>query len=352
MPYPDRRTLLLALALCLVGVPALAQGGGEQGLDWLKLIMSSIGGLALFLLGVSEMASGLGCVAGGRVERWLHGATNGPIRGLATGVAATTVLDSSSVTIILLIGLVDSGLLNFAAALPVILGSNIGTTVSSQVFALGVDDYAPVALAGGLLVRAFVKNEKVRGWGQVVAGIGLILFGLNILGDAMEPLKEHPGIVEWLRATETPLRGVLIGAVFTLLIQSSSATLGVVITMAGQGIIDLPTGLAMMLGAEIGTCSDTLIATIGRSRAAVRAGLFHLGFNLITVAVGVALIGPLAALASWTSSETQHQIANAHVAFNVIGALAFLWITPLCARLLERLVPERGDGAKAEKAPA
>lgn len=158
--------------------------------------------------------------------------------------------------------------------------------------------------------------------------------------------------MEWLRATETPLRGVLIGCAFTILIQSSSATLGIVITLAGQGVIDLPTGLAMMLGAEIGTCADTLVATKGLSRAAVRAGLFHLGFNVATVTAGVMLIGLLAAFATWTSASLPNQIANAHVAFNVIGALAFLWLSPWCARLLERLIPDRGNAPAANPVAA
>lgn len=341
-----------ALLFLLAAGGALAQDGQGPKLDWVELAMGCLGGLALFLLGVSELAEGLKVAAGDRVKRLLNHATAGPVRGLATGIAATTILDSSSVTIILLIGLVDSGLLGFAQTLPVILGSNIGTTISSQVFALGVDEYAPVMLATGLLIRAFATSDRLTGWGRVISGLGLVLFGLHVLSEAVEPLKEHPGITGWLRATETPLRGVLIGAVFTLIIQSSSATLGVVITLAGGGIVDLPTGLAIMLGAEIGTCSDTLMATIGRSRAAVRAGIFHLAFNIVTVTAGVALIEPLAALARWSSGEAQHQIANAHVAFNAAGALALLWFTPLCARLLERLVPDRAGRAVPQPAPA
>ena len=348
---PIRWIAAFALLLLTAGT-ALAQDGQGPKLDWVELAMGCLGGLALFLLGVSELAEGLKVAAGDRVKRLLHHATAGPIRGLANGIAATAILDRSSVTIILIIGLVDSGAIGFAQTLPVILGSNIGTTISSQVFALGVDEYAPVMLAIGLLIRAVSKSEHLTGWGRVISGLGLVLFGLHILGEAVEPLKDHPGITEWLRATETPLRGVLIGAVFTLIIQSSSATLGVVITLAGQGIVDLPTGLSMMLGAEIGTCSDTLMATIGRSRAAVRAGIFHLAFNIATVAIGVALIEPMAALARWSSGEAQHQIANAHVAFNTVGALALLWFTPLCARLLERLLPEREGAAGAQPAPA
>jgi phosphate:Na+ symporter len=347
-----RTTALLAVTLVLAwfwAPAALAQNGAKAPeIDWPHLLTAVTGGLALFLFGVTELAGGLRAAAGERVETLLGHATDGPVRGLATGVAATTVLDSSSVTIILLIGLVDAGLVGFAQALPVILGSNIGTTVSSQVFALGVEDYAPLILAAGLLVRAF-GAPPVKNWGAVVAGIGLVLFGLNLIGEAVAPLKDHPPVVEWLKSAGTPLRGVLIGAVFTLVIQSSSATLGVIIALASQGVIDLPSGLAMMLGAEIGTCSDTLVATAGRSRAAVRAGLFHLGFNLVTVAVGVALIGPLAGFAAWSSDRLEQQIANAHVFFNVAGAVVFLGLVPAIARGLERLVPDRRT---ARTAPA
>lgn len=339
--------VLPALVLGLAaGSTALAQSGPPAApaapeIDWAKLVIAVIGGLALFLLGVTELSEGLRAAAGRRAETLLRHATDGPLRGLATGIGATAILDSSSVTIILMIGLVDAGLVGFAQALPVVLGSNIGTTVSSQVFALGVDDYAPLILAAGLLARAFARADWVRATGMAVAGMGLVLFGLNVIGEAVAPLKDHPAAAEWLGSAGTPLRGVLIGAVFTLVIQSSSATMGVIIALASQGVIDLPSGLAMMLGAEIGTCSDTLVATAGRSRAAVRAGLFHLIFNLVTVAIGVALIGPLASFAAWSGAALEQQIANAHVMFNVAGALLFLGLTPAMARGLERLVPAR-----------
>ena len=339
------RVAMLAALFVAASFPgnAAAQLVGG-GVDWVALSMGVLGGLVLFLFGVALLSDGSKEVAGERMRSLLERAAAHRVRGLLAGAAATTVLDSSSVTIILLIALVDGGLLSFAHTLPVILGSNIGTTVSSQIFAVGVDEYAPVVMLAGFLARSLGPGDAWRAWGTAALGLGLVLFGLHTVGEAVEPLKDHEAVLDWLRKAETPLWGVLAGAAFTVAIQSSSATLGIVITLASQGLVSLPAGLAMMLGAEIGTCADTLVATFGRSAAAVRAGVFHLLFNVATVALGVALIGPLRAFPEMTSGETANQVANAHVAFNVAGALLFLPFTPWIARALERVVPER-EGA-------
>jgi phosphate:Na+ symporter len=260
---------------------------------------------------------------------------------LASGTAATVVLDSSSVVIILLITIVDAGLIPFAHSLPFILGANIGTTFSSQVFAWNIDTYAPVIVAAGLLWKALGKSDKAKQRAIILLGLGLVLFGLNIIGTAAHPLQDRPEITGWLKQLENPLLGVLAGALVTIAIQSSSAMMGIVITLAAGGLITLPAGVAMMLGAEIGTCADTLIATIGRSRAAVKAGIFHLGFNLVSVAVGILLIEQLAGFGAATASDTGQSIANAHVLFNVAGALLVLPFVALASRLVERVVRER-----------
>lgn len=333
----------IGLLLDTAGGVALAQAAKESAslgdVDWFSVAMGGLAGLVLFLYGVSLLSSTLQEVASERMRRLLETAAGHRFRGLLTGTIATTLLDSSSATIILLIALVDAGALSFAHALPVILGSNIGTTISSQVFALNVDEYAPLLLLAGLAWRTAARSDRTRAWGTVVFGIGLVLFGLHTIGEAASPLKGNQAVIGWLKTMETPLYGVLAGAVITVAIQSSSAMLGIIITLAGEGLIGLPTGIAMMLGAEIGTCADTLVATLRRSRAAVRAGLFHLGFNLVTVAIGIALVPQITALAEWSSSETGRQIANAHVGFNLAGALLFIGFVQTCAALLCRLVP-------------
>lgn len=341
---------MLAAALILAGPAYAAAGDAADEIDWVKLAMTAIGGLALFLYGVNILARTLREAQGGRFHRLLERSSDNRIKGLATGTAATLVLDSSSVVIILLITIVDAGLMPFANALAAILGANIGTTFSSQVFAWNVDTYAPLLFAAGLGWKALAGSEGAKRKATVVVGFGLVLFGLNIIGTAAEPLQQHPDIVDWLRRLENPLLGVLAGALVTVAIQSSSAMMGIVITLAGGGLITLPAGVAIMLGAEIGTCADTLIATIGRSRAAVKAGIFHLVFNLCSVALGVLLIDRLAAFGAMTATDTGQRIANAHVLFNVAGALIVLPFVGVVAGWLDRLVPERAGTKQPESA--
>ena len=329
------------LASCAFAAPALAAINGERaGLDWLTLAMAALGGLVLFLYGVGLLADSLKQAQGGRFHKLLERSSANRFFALGAGAGATILLDSSSVVIVLLITIVDAGLVPFARALPVILGANIGTTFSSQIFAWNIDTYAPVPIAAGLLRRGLAENEEARGRATIVIGLGLVLFGLNIIGTAAEPLQDHPEVLAWLRQMENPLLGVLAGALVTILIQSSSAMMGIVITLAGTGVITLPAGIAIMLGAEIGTCADTLLATIGRSRTAVKAGIFHLLFNAASVLVGVALIEQLASFGAATAEDAGQRIANAHVLFNVVGALVVLPVVGAVAKLLDRIVPE------------
>ena len=320
-------------------------------MDVLGIALGLVAGLALFLYGVSRLAGGMKAVAGDRMRRLLERATANRVAGVLTGAAATAALDSSSVTIIMVIALVDAGLLTFVQSLGVILGANVGTTVSSQLVALDVERYAPLALAAGLLLGAVGRTATWRHAGTALFGVGLVFFGLAQMGAAVEPLRESGRFAAWMARLENPLVGLAAGALTTLVIQSSSATLGIAITLASQGLLSLPAGVAVMLGAEIGTCADTLVATVGRSREALRAGAFHLLFNVATAAAGLALIGPLAALAQTMGGDVARQVANAHVAFNVLGVAAMILLLGPVARGLERLVPARRDATAAGTAP-
>lgn len=319
---------------------------------WSTTALEVLGGLVLFLFGVLQLARGIEPLASRRARDLLGRFTTNRFAGVLTGTVATTILDSSSVTIILVIALVNGGLLTFKQSLGVIMGSNIGTTVSSQIFALHVDAYAPLVLFAGFVVFVTARgSERRRQIGLAVLGLGLVFFGLHYMGEAVAPLRDNQRFMQWMTGLDRPLVGVAVGAVATIVIQSSSAMLGIVITLASQGLITLPAGLAVMLGAEIGTCADTLMASIGRTRAAVRAGLFHLTFNVISAAVGLILIEQLAALARALpgGDSLPRQIANAHVAFNVLGVAVFIGFTPWIGRLLERVVPSReGEGREAD----
>ena len=349
------RVILAAGALFTASTAAAQMGQTSEPFSWLTLAMSAIGGLALFLYGVDILATSLKQTQGGRFQKLLQRSSSNRLVALTSGTAATVVLDSSSVVIILLIAIVDAGLITFAHSLPFILGANIGTTFSSQVFAWNIDTYAPLIVAAGLLWKALGKSDKAKQRATILLGLGLVLFGLNIIGTAAEPLQDRPEVIGWLKQLENPLLGVLAGALVTIAIQSSSAMMGIVITLAGGGLITLPAGVAVMLGAEIGTCADTLVATIGRSRAAVKTGIFHLIFNLVSVAIGVMLIGQLAAFGAATASDTGQSIANGHVLFNIAGALLVLPFVTVASGLIERIVPERpaaDDSASADPVPA
>lgn len=313
-------------------------------MDAFGIVLGLVAGLALFLYGVARLAEGMRLVVGERLRRVLARATTNRVTGVLTGTAVTAVLDSSSVTIIMVIALVDAGALSFVQSLGVILGANIGTTISSQLIALDVSRYAPVALAVGLAVAALGHRRgstRLQHAGAAVFGLGLVFFGLAQMGAAVEPLKASGRFAGWMAGLERPLVGLAAGAVTTVVIQSSSATLGLAVTLGSQGLLSLPAGVAVMLGAEIGTCADTLLATLGRSREALRAGVFHLAFNVLTASVGLALVAPLAELARALGGETARQIANAHVAFNVLGVIGALLVLGPAARALERLLPAR-----------
>jgi phosphate:Na+ symporter len=339
--------VVVAFLFATAGIAETAVGD-KVGIDWLAFAMGCLGGLALFLYGVEILATALKAASGGRFQAVLERSVSNRFAALGVGTIATVALDSSSVVIILVITIVDAGLMAFGSALPVILGSNIGTTFSSQLFAWDVDKFAPVLIAAALLWKTIGKSDATTRHSNILLGLGLVLFGLNIIGTAAEPLRESSAILDALKTLENPLLGVLAGALATVAIQSSSAMMGIVITLAGGGLITLPAGLAIMLGAEIGTCADTLLATLGRSRSAVKAGIFHLLFNILSVAVGVMLIDALTRFGSLTASDTGQRIANAHVLFNVVGAIVVLPFVGLAARLLDRIVPGRGGEADAE----
>jgi phosphate:Na+ symporter len=312
-------------------------------MDVFKIVMGLLAGLVLFLHGVSLLSESLKKAAGERMKKLLASFTTNRFAGVLTGTVATTLLDSSSVTIIMVIALVNAGLLSFTRSLGVIMGSNIGTTISSQIIALHINKYAPIALVTGFGLYMIAKSKRWKRIGGVVFGMGLIFFGLDVMGKAVEPLQQQASFIEWMTRMEAPILGALVGAAFTVMVQSSSATLGVVITLASQELISLPAGIAIMLGAEIGTCADTLVATLGRSREAIRAGVFHLLFNIITVSIGVAFAHPFTALVQYisTGTDVSRQIANAHVLFNVAGVLLFIsFMTPV-AKGLQWLIPQK-----------
>lgn len=315
----------------------------SESMDVTKMLMGVLAGLVLFLYGVTRLAQGLESIAGDRVKGILDKFTTNRFAGVLTGAAATTVLDSSSVTIIIVIAMVSAELLTFVQSLAVVLGSNIGTTVGAQIIAFDINKYAPIGLFIGLILNFVGKTDRQKNIGLILLGLGLLFFGLDTIDEAMKPLRDYQPFIDWMKTLgENPLQGALVGALFTILIQSSSATVAIVVTLAGSGLITLPAGIALMLGAEVGTCADTLVATIGRGRPALRTGVFHLLFNVTTAIIGIVFATQLAGLAQSISSGAGvgRQIANAQVIFNLLGVALVIGFLPLIARALQILIPD------------
>lgn len=316
---------------------------GVKSIDYLRVSMSALAGLALFIYGVTRLAQGLEYVAGDRMRAWVSRFTSNRFVGVVTGTVATAALESSSVTIIMVIAMVSAGVLSFVQSLGVVLGSNIGTALGAQIIALEINLYAPLLMAAGILLHFLGKQEFQKNLGLLLFGFGLLFFGLDVIEGAMVPFRNHPVFLSWMqRLGDQAILGALVGAIFTVLIQSSSATVAIVITLASAGMMPLSTGIALMLGAEVGTCADTLVATVGRGRAALRTGVFHFLFNLVGAGIGIAFAPQLAKLSILISGTggVGRQIANAQLLFNVISVAVVIGFLPMIARVLESLLPD------------
>ncbi len=317
------------------------------------LLMGLLGGLALFLHGLDQLSTSLKAVAGSRMKDILSRLTTNRVSAVLTGALVTAVIQSSSVTTVLVVGFITAGLMTMVQSVGVIMGANIGTTITAQIIAFDVSEYALLLVAVGFGLGFVGKRERVRHQGAMLMGLGLIFFGMGIMGDAMSPLRGYPPFLELMGRMASPGLGILVGALFTALVQSSSATTGVVIVLASQGFITLKAGIALAFGANVGTCVTALLASLGKPREAFRAAVVHVLFNVLGVLIWVAFIDQLASLVLGISpqapnlsglerlaAETPRQIANAHTVFNVANTLIFLPLAGVLARLAVRLVPD------------
>ncbi|MGB5397187.1 MAG: Na/Pi cotransporter family protein, partial [Gammaproteobacteria bacterium] len=348
------RLLLAAIAL-LAATPALAAAiATSSDIDWFNIGMSLLGGLALFLFGMEQMADSLKAVAGERMKVILAKLTVNRFMGAITGAFVTAIIQSSSVTTVLVVGFITAGLMSMAQSIGVIMGANIGTTITAQIVAFKVTKYALLMVAVGFGMLFSSKQEKIKQYGGILMGLGLVFFGMSVMSDAMSPLRSYQPFLDLMATMENPLYGILVAAVFTGLIQSSSATTGIVIVMATQGFITLEAGIALAFGANIGTCVTAMLAAIGKPREAVRAAVVHVLFNVFGVLVWIGLIPYLAEFVTWLSpshaelegadklaSEAPRQIANAHTVFNIANTIIFIGFTSQFARLVEWLVPDK-----------
>jgi len=311
----------------------------------LEIILSIVGGLVLFLFAVNSLSETIKKALGENTKKWILRFTSNTFSAIITGVIATTLLDSSSAVIIITIVLVNSQLLTFRQSMGIVLGANIGTTISSQIIAMNIGKYSPILLLVGFILLFISKSKNVGNTGKIILYFGILFFGLFTMEKAVEPLKNEPYFGELLKKTEQPLTGAAIGALITLVIQSSSATVGMAIILTKKGLLTLGGAIAIMLGAELGTCSDTLLATIKGSKQAIKTGLFHLSFNILTIIIGIICFHPFVRFIEFIGSHTpiERSVANAHMFFNIGGVLLFFWTIPLFEKALNKIVVEKSD---------
>lgn len=308
-----------------------------------KSLLIIVAGLVLFLYALNKLSDHLRELSGDKMKKALDRFTSNLFTGILTGIIVTILLDSSSAVIIMAIALVNAHAMTFRQAMGVVMGANIGTTVSSQIFALNIGEYAALPVTAGFLLMWLHKKKIYRDAGAVIFSFGLIFFGLYTMEEAVAPLKNSNYFVSWMHSLDTTWKGVSTGAFVTLVIQSSSATVGMVIGLASQGLISFAASVSVMLGAELGTCADTLVASVGRNRAAIRTGVFHLVFNLITITLGVVFLSAFTKLILWISGEASisQKIANAHMLFNALGVILLIPFVPLLEKLMKKLVPTK-----------
>lgn len=308
-----------------------------------EIILTIIAGLVLFLYAVNSLSDIIQKALGKNAEKWILRFTSNTFFAILTGIVVTTLLDSSSAVIIITIVFVNSKLMTFRQSMGVVLGANIGTTVSSQILAMDISKYSPVLLLAGFLLLFVSKTGKMGNTAKTIMYFGVLFFGLFTMEKAVEPLRESEKFTHLMASTENPLAGALTGAIVTLVIQSSSATVGMAIILAKKGLLGLGGAIAIMLGAELGTCSDTLIATIRGSREALKTGLFHLCFNIASIALGLVFFRQFVEFIRWIGGNApiERSVANAHMLFNVGGVLIFVWALPVFERALNTLVKPR-----------
>ena len=326
----------------------------------LTMTVELLGGLALFLYGMEKMTDGLKAAAGRQMNTLLAKLTGNPVLGAMTGAIVTAVIQSSSVTTVLVVGFVSAGLMTLVQSVGVIFGANVGTTVTAQIVAFNTTALAYPLIAIGFLMTSVRKQGVARHYGAMLLGLGLIFYGMAVMGAAMSPLRTHAGFAELLQSLQSPILGMLAGAAFTALVQSSSATIGLAVVMATQGLLSLPAGIAILFGAKIGTGVTAILAAIGKPQDAKRAAAVHVLFNVMGALIWLPFIAQLAGLAELVSPVAEHlqgvarlaeevprQIANAATIWATGNTVIFLPFAALFAKLAIKIIPDRAMEERA-----
>ena len=321
-------------------------------------ILGLLGGLALFLHGMQMMSSGLEAAAGARMKSILERLTANRFLGVLVGAAITAVIQSSSATTVMVVGFVNAGMMTLGQAVWIIMGANIGTTVTGLLIALDVGELAPMFAFVGVVLMVFIKEPKLQHIGQILAGLGVLFIGMGMMSSSMSPLRDSEPFIRIMSTFSNPLLGILAGAAFTSVIQSSSASVGILQALASSGVISYASSVFVLFGQNIGTCITAVLAAIGTNRNAKRATLIHLMFNLIGTAIFTTLfvLFPIAAVVEGTlvlpgevgrtlshliPTDPMAQIAMTHTVFNITTTLVLLPLGNYLAKLAIRILPDQ-----------
>lgn len=336
------------------------QNAGASSLDTGAMVIGLAGGLALFLYGMDHLSGALKVMAGSRLRMALGKMTRNRFMAVFSGASITALLQSSSVTTVLVVGFVSAGLMTLPQSVAVIMGANIGSTLTAQIIAFDIGSLAPLMIAFGFALSFFARRDKWSQSGRAILGLGLLFFGMSMMSDAMAPLRSYQPFVDLMAHMTQPFLAILIAAAFTALVQSSAATTGIVIVLAGQGLVTLEAGIALIFGANIGTCATAMLGAIGKNRNAWRAAVAHVVFNVVGVLIWLPFIpfladivrditpnhagGILAGMAAGAGMpDISRQIANAHSIFNIFNVVLMIGAVPLIARGIEKILPDRKE---------
>jgi phosphate:Na+ symporter len=308
-----------------------------------KEFASLLGGLALFLYGMNMMSQGMEAAAGNKMKQILERLTTNRYLGVLVGAVITAIIQSSSATTVMVVGFVNSGMMTLRQAVGVIMGANIGTTITGQLIALDAGAIAPFIAFLGVVLVVFLKQPKVRNIGGILAGLGVLFIGMEMMSTAMMPLRDSKAFIDMMTKFSNPLLGIMAGAIFTALIQSSSASVGILQALATSGAISFSGAVYVLFGQNIGTCITAVLASIGTGRNAKRTTIIHLSFNIIGTAV-FTILCMLTPLTSWvggfTPANPAAQIANMHTLFNIVTTILLLPAGNLLAKLAEKILPD------------
>ena len=313
----------------------------------MNIIISLMGGLGLFLYGMNLMGEGLQKSAGTKLKKIIKLLTSNLFMGVLVGTGVTAVIQSSSATTVMVVGFVNAGIMTLKQAIGVIMGANIGTTVTAQLVSFDLTGMAPVALGVGIILYLFGNKPRIKNIAEILIGFGILFTGMDFMKMAVEPLRDYQGFTDLLVTFgRYPLLGLLLGFGITAIIQSSSASMGMLVALAAEGLVPLSAALPILYGQNIGTCVTSLLSSIGANKNARRAAMMHLIFNVLgTVIFLIFLNKPVVSMVtSWDPSNVARQIANTHTLFNIISVLILLPFTNLIIKLAIKLVPDRaGD---------